>query len=194
MSRFFLLHKPIGVTTSAVAEKIRDPVCTVYEVLANEGIDIEGLGCVGRLDQETSGALLLTDDGKLNRRIRGARSCVEKVYRLIVVSGSEITAQQIHSLAEPLDTETLAAGVESISLWEGEVVGSRSHYHGFFQELKVTLVEGKHRQIRRLCTRARLRVDSLARVSFGPVLLGDLPTGKVRPLTSDEISILRSSC
>ena len=111
MKRFFLLHKPIGVTTTAVAEKIAKPVPTVYDIRRSEGIDIDGLGCVGRLDQETSGALIFTDDGKLNRRIRGSKSTVEKIYRLVVVSGSEISQDQISSLCEPLDAETLPARV-----------------------------------------------------------------------------------
>ena len=180
------------MTTSAVREKINNAVPTVYDLLDSLGIDTIGLGCVGRLDQDTSGALLFTDDGKLNRKVRGSKSHAKKLYKLVIFSGASISAEQLDSLSSPLDSETFPATVEIVTRWVDVVKGSSSDYTCNFIELLVTLVEGKHRQIRRLCTRAKLRVSSLTRIAFGPVLLGDLPEGHARPLTSEEVELLKS--
>jgi pseudouridine synthase len=192
--RYLVLNKPLGVTTTAVREKIKDPPQTVYDVLEAFSIDTHNLGCVCRLDQDTAGVLIFTDDGKLNSKIRGIRSTIRKLYNLIVFTGSKLSREQLDSLAIPLDGETLPACVEVVRTWSETVQGSHSEYLGNFAELFVTLVEGKHRQIRRLCTRAKLRVHALTRTGFGPVTISDLPTGAVRSLTQAEIEVLRDSC
>ena len=190
--RYILLNKPVGVTTSALREKITESVPTVYDVLRDAGIDTTELGCVGRLDQDTGGALLFTDDGKLNRRLRGSKSHAEKLYRLVVYSGAVISDEQMASLSSPLDSETLPATIDTTSTWIDVVKGTTSDYTCNFVELNVTLIEGRHRHIRRLCTRAKLRVSSLTRIAFGPIILGDLPTGHARPLTIEEVQSLNS--
>jgi 16S rRNA U516 pseudouridylate synthase RsuA-like enzyme len=109
-----VLNKPLGVTTTALREKIKDPPHTVYDLLEALSIDTHNLGCVGRLDQDTAGVLIFTDDGKLNSKIRGIRSTMSKLYRLIVFTGSKLSSEQLDSLALPLDGETLPACVEVV--------------------------------------------------------------------------------
>jgi 23S rRNA pseudouridine2605 synthase len=194
--RYIILNKPVGIVTSAVREKIKDPVPTVYELLADLGFDTQNLGCVGRLDQDTSGLLLFTDDSKLNSRMRGKDSHATKIYRLVVYCGSKSSwrssTDQLDSLSLPLDKDTLPACIEIMSSWVATVAGSQSNYQCRFTEIRVTLIEGKHRQIRRLCTRAKLRVASLQRLTFGPLVLADLPERTARHLTPSEVSILTS--
>ena len=127
--------------------------------------------------------------------MRGWSSSVQKVYRLVVFTGGEITQCQLDSLREPLEPGSLPAQIDIARRWSEMVAGSHSDYAGEFAEVLVTLLEGRHRQIRRLCTRAKLRESSLTRRSYGPITLSeDLPVGSARPLSCEEVSNLIASC
>ena len=116
---------------------------------------------VGRLDAQSTGVLLCTSDGELGRILTHPRFEVEKQYR-VRVAGSLEEAQA------------------------RAVAAQRVRRTGGTTTFDVVLREGKNRQVRRMCAAAGLKVLDLARVRFGPVELGDLPPGKLRPLTKTE--------
>jgi 23S rRNA pseudouridine2605 synthase len=122
---------------------------------------------VGRLDAQSTGVLLCTSDGELGGILSHPRFEVEKQYRV-----------RVAGLLEPAQAQALAA--QRIRRADGGTT------------FDVVLREGKNRQVRRMCVAAGLKVLDLARVRFGPVELGDLPPGKLRPLTKTERSRLEA--
>ena len=180
--RYVVLNKPLGVITTARDESDRT---TVLDVVGDEGRSGHRLFPVGRLDADTSGLLLLTDDGELAFRLTHPRYKVAKEY-LAVVIGSPSTA----------DVEALRSGVK---LEEGvtapaevEVVavapGSRD---SVLAELRIVIREGRHRQVRRMVHAIGRKVHTLQRTAFGPLRLGRLKTGGWRVLGEAEIAALR---
>jgi pseudouridine synthase len=166
---------------------------TVYELMDKLGFDTKGLGCVGRLDLESTGALLFTDNSQLNLRIRSPQFKVAKIYH-VLVKGRAIYPQSIAQLQDPLDSDTLPVSVvEKHRETRITQVGNGKEYQLEYVELQFTLVEGKHRQIRRLCLRSGLRIVSLHRISFGPLLLGSLPAGQARCLDLAETAALEAA-
>ena len=188
-----ILNKPPGfVSTRKEANPRQRP--SVYECLP-QGWDTaeRPLGHFGRLDFESSGLLLFSDDGLLqqgllNPSFRHTLSKgydlkpVEKVYH--VKTPQTVDAATLESLRAPLVMgghqasrviETLPAHVE---LLESSADGTW---------LSFTITEGRNRQIRRLCARSRLDVEVLRRVQLGPLVLDGLEEGKARPLTQDEM-------
>lgn len=135
----------------------------------------ERLYNVGRLDYRSSGMVIFTNDGDFAAKISHPRSGIEKEY-LVEAAGS-ISDEFIRSFGEGVTIE----GVRYQAL-KIERVGRRG--------LKVVLVEGKNREIRKVFSHFHLHPNLLRRVRIGPVYLGDLPEGAVRPLTKDEINAL----
>ncbi len=173
--RYAMLHKPRGVLSTMSDDRGRD---TVAQLIASAG---RGLHPVGRLDKDSEGLLLFTDDGQLTYRLTHPSHQVEKVYT-VFVQGEELTA----SLAalrrlERLDGEPV--GKVQVSLRERQ--GSRA-------ELEMVLHEGKNRQIRRMCAACGLAVTRLIRIAEGSVRLGSLPVGQWRYLTREERTALQS--
>jgi 23S rRNA pseudouridine2605 synthase len=172
---YYLFHKPEGVVTTA-----RDPEGrpTVLDFVPPE----PRVFPVGRLDQESSGALLLTNDGTLSHLLLHPRYHVEKEYRVV--------AEGI------LAPATVAALQQGIPL-EGErrptapaVVRVTGSGHGRTR-LTMILREGKKRQIRRMLESVGHPVLQLHRVRIGPIDLGTLPAGACRELTGSEVAALR---
>ena len=168
------LHKPVGYVVTR-----RDPGGrpTVFELLP----DAPGLTYVGRLDVMTSGLLLLTNDGTAAHRLMHPRFEVERTYRVLVHGR---TAQEIRqALARPVEIEGRRFGIERVRVREGK---------GGTSDLTLTLAEGRYRIVRRLCERLGLKVDRLTRLTYGPVQLGRLPSGKWRYLSKQEIAGIRA--
>jgi 23S rRNA pseudouridine2605 synthase len=180
--RYLMLNKPLGVITTARDESSRT---TVLDVVGDEGKLGHRLFPVGRLDAESTGLLLLTDDGDLSYRLTHPRYKVAKEYR-VVVAGAPTTA----------DLEALRGGVKlddgMTAPAEVEVVrvtpGSRDSGHA---ELRVVIREGRHRQVRRMLLAVGHKVESLSRTAFGPLKLGRLKTGGWRVLGDLEVDALR---
>ncbi len=171
---YLLLHKPAGYVTTA-----RDPWGrpTVMDLVPEKGVR---LFPAGRLDLETTGLLLLTNDGEVVQALTHPRYEVPKVYEALVQGklGKEtLTKLRRGILLE--DGPTLPAKVEILTVKEGNAI------------LRITVREGRKRLIRRMCEAAGHPVLALKRVAMGPLVLGDLPAGKVRPLTPGEIEGLR---
>jgi 23S rRNA pseudouridine2605 synthase len=142
--------------------------------------DVPGLVPAGRLDRDTTGLLLLTNDGDLAHRITHPSSEMEKQYRL--------------TLENPVPDEAIAALSAGPTLEDGKMhppelsTLSRTHH---ITALDLTIHEGRNRIIRRACAAVGLRLVSLHRVRVGPVTLGDLPQGQYRRLTAEELEALR---
>ena len=167
-----MLNKPRGYVCTLSDEKGRR---NVAELVADCGVRVYP---VGRLDLNSEGLLLLTNDGELANRLTHPKKEVDKVYLVWLsryIEGCE------RSIAQPIEIDgraTSPAKVETIAQ-SGETA-----------LLRVTIHEGRNRQIRRLCQRADVTVTRLRRVQEGPVSLGDLRPGQWRYLTEEEIAKL----
>ena len=166
---YLMLNKPRGVVTSASDEKGRQ---TVYSLLPP---GTPWVGPVGRLDKASEGLLLLTNDTEWAARITDPESHVVKRYHVQVRTGSpDLVAERLRNGLRSQD-ERLRVRDASV-LRHGSV-------HAW---LEVVLDEGRNRHIRRMLEALGVECARLVRVAIGPVDLGDLPKGGVRPLTGKE--------
>ena len=169
---YLMLNKPRGYVTTLSDEKGRP---TVAALVAGCGARVWP---VGRLDLDSEGLLLMTDDGALTQRLIHPSHEVDKEYQ-VWVRGDVDAALPILRGPMALDGVPLRpAGVRTLGRRrEGAV-------------LSFTIHEGRNRQIRRMCAAAGLEVTRLRRVREGPLRLGDLPPGQWRPLTRRELALL----
>ncbi len=180
--RYLVLNKPLGVITTAKDESART---TVLDVVGDEGKGGHRLFPVGRLDADTSGLLLLTDDGDLAFRLTHPRYKVSKEYVGIVIgSPSAVDLEALRTGVKLDDGMTAPADVDVIAV----TPGSRE---SVLAELRIVIREGRHRQVRRMLHAIGHKVQSLRRVGFGPLKLGRLKTGSWRVLGDAEVSALR---
>ena len=180
--RYVMLNKPLGVITTARDESSRT---TVLDVIGDEGRHGHRLFPVGRLDADSTGLLLLMDDGELAYRLTHPRYKVAKEYEGVVV-GVPIS-RQLEMLRRGVkldDGITAPAEVELIRATGGDRDSGRA-------ELRIVIREGRHRQVRRMLEAVGHNVISLRRTGFGPLRLGRLKTGGWRVLSGGEISALR---
>jgi 23S rRNA pseudouridine2605 synthase len=173
--RYIVLHKPAGVMTT-----MRDPEGrrTVAEIVRRAGIT-QRVVPVGRLDYDTSGVLLLTDDGELANVLTHPRFGVEKTYRATVRGRLETGA-----------VETILRGVR---LEEGRAAPAQLRVVAVRRDVSLvdlTLHEGRNRQVRRMFEQVGHPVLALARLRFGPISLGELAPGTLRELTDRELGAL----
>lgn len=169
-----MLHKPVGVTCS-----MKDPRRVVFDLLPPRfRLRNPALSTVGRLDRETSGLLLLTDDGQLLHRIIAPKSKLPKVYVATLAQdllGSEAATFAGGTLMlEGEKTPLLPAGLD--------VLGPRS--------ARLTLHEGRYHQVRRMFAAVGNHVEALHRERVGGLTLGELPSGEWRLLGDEDRSVL----
>ena len=173
-----LLHKPIGVV-SGQAEDGHQPAVALISARTQVANDrqrfqpghLKGLAPAGRLDIDSTGLLVLTQDGRVARQLIGDDSKVEKEY-LVRVEGA-------------LDAQGLALLNHGLEL-DGRMLRPAKVAWANSGQLRFVLTEGRKRQIRRMCELVRLRVTGLKRVRIGRVTLGDLPVGQWRFLRENE--------
>ena len=170
---YLLLNKPRGYVTTLSDEKGRR---TVAELTAGCGVRVYP---VGRLDLDSEGLLLLTNDGELAQRLTHPSREVEKTYHVWVRGPAEGAAERLSRVTDLEGEPIRPAGVKA--LWQGEAAA----------KLAVTIHEGKNRQVRRMCAACGLEVKRLRRVREHTLSLGSLPPGKWRYLTEEEVSALR---
>ena len=172
---YILLHKPAGVVSTA-----RDPQGrrTVLDLVPKG----KRLYPVGRLDVDSEGLLLLTDDGELTQRLTHPSHEQEKEYQVWV--DGQPSKQALSMLRAGVVLEDGRTRPAQVRVLRGEQGGTW---------LRFVIHEGHKRQLRRMCRAVGHRVRRLIRVRMGPLTLDDLPPGKHRPLTAKERSLLRRS-
>jgi len=170
---YLALNKPIGVVSTASDPEGRR---TVVELVDHPS----RIFPVGRLDSDSEGLLLLTDDGDLAMRLTHPRYGVEKEYRALVRGSVDSIVLDELSAGLLLDGRPTAPARFEVA--ERDAVGTW---------LRVTIHEGRNRQIRRMTEALGLEVVRLVRVRIGPLRLGRLPTGAWRLLTAAEVDALR---
>lgn len=172
---YYLFNKPAGYLTT-----LKDPQGrpTIAKFLAELGPRVYP---VGRLDGDTEGLLILTNDGELAARLMHPRHHVPKTYR-VKVKGIPSEAALMRLVSGEImlgDRKAAPAEVEVIKTAEDRTW------------LALTLIEGRHRQVKRMCSTIGHPVLKLKRIAYGPLTLGRLAPGDVRPLKSDEVRALK---
>ena len=174
---YLALNKPAGYLTTLKDDRGRP---TVAELMPE---DVPGLVPVGRLDADTTGLLLLTNDGRFAHQVAHPSSEIEKEYEL--------------TLENPVPEDRLAALASGPQLEDGKMLPPKlTRLRRRFPEkttLNLTIHEGRNRIIRRACDAVGLTLLSLKRVRVGPVKLGNLPEGRYRELTEKELNILENT-
>jgi 23S rRNA pseudouridine2604 synthase len=141
---------------------------------------LRGLAPAGRLDIDSTGLLVLTQDGRIARQLIGEDSSIEKEYLVRVSYGKVSTNVREAFPADQLDRLRHGLSLDGKPLKRAEVEWQNP------EQLRFVLREGKKRQIRRMCELVGLKVTALKRVRMGQVRLGDLPVGKWRVLGENE--------
>ncbi|WP_235731691.1 pseudouridine synthase [Fundidesulfovibrio putealis] len=176
---YYILNKPIEVVTT-----VKDPEGrrTVLDLMGEVGRR-RRLFPVGRLDYFSEGLLILTTDGELANRLMHPRWHMPKLYRVAV--RGDVSERALGTMRSGM---TLAEG-ERLAPVKVQVVQKDERA----TVLEMELVQGVNRQIRRMCRDLGLIILQLVRVSQGPLALADLPTGRSRPLTPDEVAALKKA-
>ena len=172
---YLMLNKPRGYVTTLSDELGR---ATAAELVADCGTRVFP---VGRLDKDSEGLLLFTNDGALMQAMTHPSHQVDKTYEVTVTGQLEGAADRLSAVTE-LDGEPIVpAQVEIMERRQGQAL------------LRVTIHQGKNRQIRRMCAQVGLQVTRLRRVSEDALTLGDLKPGQWRYLTDAEVAALKGS-
>lgn len=171
---YIMLHKPRGYVTTLSDEKGR-PV--VARLVADCG---QRVYPIGRLDMDSEGLLLFTNDGDFANRLMHPKHEVNKTYRVYVKNYSPEAFEQ---LSQPVTLDGYTIAKPNIRLISSEPGGTAW--------LEVIIHEGRNRQVRRMCDLAGMPVIRLIRTAEGPAQLGSLPLGKWRKLTDREVVELR---
>ena len=167
-----MLNKPRGYVTTLSDEQGRK---NVTQLVADCG---QRVYPIGRLDLASEGLLLLTNDGELANRLTHPKGDVKKVYHVWIRGFQTDTLQKLRASITIDGRNTTPAGVRILSQKGDDTM------------VEFVLSEGRNRQIRRLCEAAGVTVTRLKRVQEGALLLGDLPVGKWRQLSEEEIALL----
>ena len=171
---YVLLYKPTGYLTTYKDPEGRP---TVYDLVKDAG---SFLSPVGRLDLDTSGLLLMTNDTGLKERVTNPESHVPKTYLVTATPAlSDPQLQRLRDGVELSDGPTRPAAVTRVRDSEQDTL------------FEIVLTEGRNRQVRRMVEALDARVLELVRVKLGPITIGTLPIGKWRLLTANEVAALR---
>jgi len=167
----YAVHKPLGVVSTARDSHGRP---TVVELVPDAGVRLYP---VGRLDADSSGLIVLTNDGALAQRLTHPSFEVPRTYR-VSLGGPPLGARALRSLRE------------GVTLEDGRTAPAQARRLGP-HELELTLREGRNRQVRRMCAALGHPVGALQRTAFGPLRLGRLRPGASRRLSAAELQRLR---
>ena len=170
---YIMMNKPRGYLCSTTDDRGRKCVTDLLEGVSARVYP------VGRLDLISEGMLLLTDDGELKNKLTHPSHSLPKIYRVKV--GGEVSAKQHEILTSELEIDGYKIKPVDVIVGESDESGT---------VLKMTLTEGRNRQIRKMCEIAGLTVKRLSRVSIGNLKLNNLPVGKWRYLDDSEVEYL----
>jgi 23S rRNA pseudouridine2605 synthase len=175
---YLLFHKPAGIITSLHDPEGRPHLGEWLETLGKKG----RLFPVGRLDFNSSGLLLLTNDGELAQKLTHPRYGVSKVYRV-----------KVHTLPSERELERLRKGIRLEDGWTAPVRARVVEVLKKKAWIELELHEGRKREVRRMFETLGYFVEKLERIRMGPLRLGSLAPGQYRPLSPQEISALKKS-
>ncbi len=171
-----MLNKPVGYICSADDAQGR----TVFALLREIP---QRLFTIGRLDKDSEGLLLLTNDGELANRLTHPRYEHHKIYEVTV--GRRVTTSMLAKLNSALP-------IDGMPIQPARVIIKAQETGNHQARLEFTLKEGRNRQIRKMCEQVGLRILQLRRIQVGQLKLGPLPTGHYRELTPDECKRLNA--
>ena len=169
---YIMLNKPRGYVTTMQDEKGRP---TVANLTSGVGTRVYP---VGRLDMDSEGLLLLTDDGEFANQLTHPRHEIPKIYH--VTLSKVLTKEELAALRAPMELDGYRLQPVTVKKLAPDTI-------------QMNLYEGRNRQIRRMCEAAGLKVLRLQRIAIGDLSLGDLPLGKWRELTPTEVQYLTAS-
>ncbi len=170
---YIILNKPRGYVTTAQDEKRRKTVLELVDCP-------QRVYPVGRLDMDSEGLLLLTNDGELTNRLLHPSNEIKKTYRVWVEGYS---TKGLQRLMGPMEIDGFALSPAEVTLmWE----------NGGNALLEMTIHEGRNRQIRKMAVACGMKVSRLQRIQEGPLRLGKLPPGQWRELTKQELFLLQN--
>ena len=172
--QYIMLYKPMGYITTMSDDKNRK---CITELIEDVGTRVYP---VGRLDMESEGLLLLTNDGDLTNKLTHPKHNIPKIYHVKLVGA--ITPENLKALGKPMmidDYEIQPVEVEIVTRNDKITI------------LRMTLYEGRNRQIRKMCESLGLEIKNLKRIAIGKITLGDLHPGKWRRLTQSQIKYLK---
>lgn len=172
---YYMLHKPIGYITSVKDEKNRKTVIDLLKTVP------ERIYPVGRLDYDTSGLLILTNDGELTYKITHPKYEIAKIYKA-KVSGTP-TPNELEQFQNGLMIEGRKTAKAKIHILKTKANSSI---------VSITITEGRNRQVRKMCETIGHPVINLKRVAIGQLHIGNLSVGQYRPLTMQEVKYLKS--
>ena len=179
-ARVFAFHKPSGLITAECDPKGRPTIYTALRNALPRGAP--RVMPVGRLDMNTEGLLLLTNDGALKRARELPASNIPRTYR--VRAFGDISQSQLDELIE---------GIEIDGVRYGRIEADLERGSGRNRWIVMTLTEGKNREVRRVLEHLGMQVSRLLRVGYGPFALGDLPRGAVAEIPQVQVERLRKS-
>ncbi len=178
---YVMLNKPRGIVCTASDEKGRRNVTDLCRDVRDERGNKVRLYPVGRLDMDSDGLILLTNDGSLANKLTHPRHSIPKIYHVTLKDRFE--PESISVLGEPVDLDgRLTMPVKVKYICGGEDTTT----------VEFRLFEGRNRQIRRMCELHGVRIERLSRIAIGKLKLGQLAEGKWRRLTQDEIEYLKN--
>lgn len=169
---YIMLHKPRGFVTTLSDEKGRP---NAAQLVADCGTRVYP---VGRLDMDSEGLLIFTNDGAFANRLMHPKHEVEKTYETWVTG---YNPGCLKALTSPMELDGYQLRIPKVKLLKAEGEKAR---------LQITIHEGRYRQVRRMCEKAGMYVTRLRRIREGELLLGNLPKGKWRHLTPEEVQKL----
>lgn len=170
---YIMLHKPTGYVSSARDQFGRQTVIDLVSDINSR------LYPVGRLDYDTSGLILLTNDGDFTYKLTHPKHEIKKVYEALITGVPQKHEMKMFEKGLEIEDYTTSTAIIYIK----NVIGNNALVH-------ITIHEGKNRQVRKMCEAIGHNVLTLKRISIGPIALGDLPEGKWRKLTASELKSL----
>lgn len=172
---YIRLYKPVGYVTTLSDDRGRKCVSELVE-----GVGTRVYPC-GRLDMDSEGLLILTNDGDLANKLTHPRHTIPKIYH--VKLDAELTLEQLEKLNQPMEID----GYTILPVYTELLTRRDGH-----SNVRMTLYEGRNRQIRKMCEQVGLNVRRLKRVGIGPITLGRLRPGQWEYLTKEQVDYLKT--